>query len=182
MDVRHQFCSLVRPKVTSLYLRNPNMPSVTKGFLPSSQEEDKPFPWLPILPHALCGRDKFGLGYHFTIPRGPGQLLTQVHPPILRKHTPRLPMTLCWRQMGHPFPLSYNKHICQQHLRLAVGSIFIMPDSGKQVNNPEDPENTKSKTKKIKKNYPSSSKNKNKAHILTEWGNSFLREDVFTSI
>lgn len=67
---RHQFCSLVRPKGTSLYLHNPNMPSVTKAFLPSSQEEDRPFPCLPILPHPLCGHDKFGLDYPFTIPQG----------------------------------------------------------------------------------------------------------------
>lgn len=42
MDAWHQFCcSPVRPKGTSLYLHVPNMPSVTKGFLPSSQEENK---------------------------------------------------------------------------------------------------------------------------------------------
>lgn len=102
MDAGHQSCSLVRPKGASLYLHNLYMPSVTKGFLPSSQEEDKPFPCLPVLPHPCCGRDNFGLDYHFTIPPDQGQLLTQVHPSILRKHIPNLPYDLVLEADGTP--------------------------------------------------------------------------------
>lgn len=107
-------------KGTPIYLHLPNIPNISKGFLPLAQERDKCSTWLCISPLPFCSDDNeiLIIALHCWKDKAISQPLTYVHPSFWGSTSPEtgffprqglnpLPSQCHWQRHSQSTPLGY---------------------------------------------------------------------------